>query len=386
VLGLFTSVRHPQRAIALHQGRKQLSPHRPSQQTLALSARGGPRHNVERSLLSWQPDAGGTDPGFKHKTPLRASGGPTECQLPDMKAAAGSGDSGDVVQTRCRSRHVEAQACGPRLDRCAQAVARRNAEWTVPLVSFPTPSRRVRWVSRVRSCRCSNTDGPTTRSVGCCADPGFYDIELTDPLGDEPEHEATPVHGIERDTRQPEAGRAGSSLSQPPRPSDSQAPGWPRPRLGRMFPEVLRSPGAGAPRPSLGVLRLNELSMRWSPHAIRSDRSIVRRTVQLSFGPVAWWLRSAHSGALAPGTPRCRCGVKGSCDADACGAAGLLRRGRGGDSGLADRKSAGAAGGLDPYRGLCWSASALPPPRRTGSAIASARACPSICSAVASPG
>jgi hypothetical protein len=51
------------------------------------------------------------------------------------------------VQTRCGSRHVEAETCAPRLDRCAQAVARRDAEWAARIVSSPRPSCRVRSVS-----------------------------------------------------------------------------------------------------------------------------------------------------------------------------------------------------------------------------------------------
>jgi hypothetical protein len=49
-----------------------------------------------------------------------------------QEVRSSSGDGGDVVQTRCGIRHVDAEACAPRLDRCTQAVARRNAGWAAP--------------------------------------------------------------------------------------------------------------------------------------------------------------------------------------------------------------------------------------------------------------
>ncbi len=91
VFELVTSLRHPRRAMALERERKQLSTRRASQQTLPLSARGGADGTTSSNLsfpkLSGQ-NAGGTDRGFNHNTSLRASGGPTECQFPDMKSAA----------------------------------------------------------------------------------------------------------------------------------------------------------------------------------------------------------------------------------------------------------------------------------------------------------
>jgi hypothetical protein len=117
-VGLVTSLRHPQRAMALARERKQLSPHRQSQQTLALSARGG---------------AGGTTSGnlsFPYTTRALAaqilglstthrSGQAVERPSVSSRheVSSSNGDSGDVVQTRCGSRHVEAESCAPRLDR-----------------------------------------------------------------------------------------------------------------------------------------------------------------------------------------------------------------------------------------------------------------------------
>ena len=62
------------------------------------------------------------------------------------------------------------------------------------------------------------------------------------------------------------------------------------------------------------------------------------------------------------------------------GGGGERGEGEGGEGGR------GGGGGGAGYFGLGLTTSALPPPSRTGSAIASARPWPSICSAVASPG
>jgi hypothetical protein len=144
VLGRVTSLRHPQNAIALE--REASSCRRIDRRDRPSRCRRVTKPTAERRAVSpflRSQNAGGTDPGFKHNTPLRASGGPTECQFPDMKSVAAAKTAAMLCKHAAEAGTLNLKPAHQDSTGGHKQSLGATLKWAAPIVSSPTPSCRA---------------------------------------------------------------------------------------------------------------------------------------------------------------------------------------------------------------------------------------------------